>query len=301
MRARNRLIDLLLTILGGVLLVIGPLQVLEVSYRGFFVAYFYTVLSLAALWLLWTGFAGLSFARPDRRTFLYVFALALPLAALAPGLSDAYHRRDETTAWNLVHGSQDARRWQNRYVSRVPESYRREGWRTEYALAVCRYSIDQEEYDTLPWFCEQAFIEHPEWYSQPVRDELARTYRILLLQALHAGPVLPPAAGPWKKVLNHLAGGPARGLVWAEGGRWTRTEQRRFEQNVAERYGRLLTFRKPSEAREGDLTITVDDHDDLRILAGNEVLLQLSTRGTDLVHQLGLEPVEKKKRKKLEP
>ena len=296
MKARNRLIDLLLTILGGVLLVIGPLQTLEVSYRGFFTAWFYVALTLAALWLLWTGFAGLSFTRTDRRTFVYVLVAALPLAALGPGLSDAYHRRDEATAWHLVHGSQNARLWQNRYVSRVPESYRREGWRAEYALAVCRYSVDHEEYDTLPWFCEQAFFEHPEWYGPSVRDELARTYRILLMQALHAGAVLPPAAGAWTKVLNHLADGPSRGLVWDDTGRWTRTEQRRFEQNVAERYGKLVAFRKSAERRDGDLTITVDDNHQLQILAGEKPLLKLSTRGTDLVHQLGLEPIEKKKR-----
>lgn len=295
MRARNRLIDLLLTILGGVLLIIGPLQALEVSYRGFFVSYFYFTLSLASLWLLWSGFAGLSFARPDRRTFVGVLVLALPLALAGPWVSDRYHKRDEATAWNLVHGSQNARLWQNRYVSRVPESYRREGWRSEYALAVCRYSIDHEEYETLPWFCEQAFSEHPEWYGESVRSELAKTYRILLMQALHAGPVLPPQAGPWKKVLNSLADGPSRGLAWAPDCLWTRTEQRRFEQEVAERYGRLVAFRKPAERRPDDLTVLVDGQGQLKILDKTQPLLTLAVRGTDLVHQLGLEPIEKKR------
>lgn len=237
----NRLVYLLVTLLGAVLLIFGPIQAVEASYQGFWVSYGYCLCSLLAGWLLWYGFSGLSFRRPSAAALRWVPLLALPMAAGLPSLSHSYHQSTERKAWALVLPSRDAELWQNRYVARVPESFRRAGWRSEYALAVCSYSVAKDDTLTLPWYADQAFYQHPEWYDDRVRKRLAQTYAHFFRERSEKLP------SGWRAVLGYVAEKPSRGFYWRS------PPPTGLERELRERYRGLLVFREPAQARPDDL------------------------------------------------
>jgi len=249
----NRLVYLLFALLGAVLIILGPIQALEASYRGAWVSYLSCLCALLAAWLLWVGFSGLSFRRPGLRSLRWLPVAALPFALWLPGLSQRYHVATEREAWEIVLPSRDAELWQNRYVARVPEDFRRPGWRSEYALAVCSYSVAKDDTLTLPWYADQAFFQHPEWYDDRVRQALAATYAHFLLKRPEREPE------GWRAALRYVAEKPSRGFSWRS------PPPDGLERSLSKRYRGLLVFREAGRERPDDVLWTIQgDRSSLR-------------------------------------
>lgn len=213
------LICLLQTLFGVVVGVFACFEFVERSYSGFLYSWAWAATGLLCLRWAWNGIAGLLERRALPLTTLVVAVVLGGLLAIpGPGLSHRYQQSYEARTWEQVKDSLDAVLWQNRYTKRVPEPYRRKGWESRYAMAVCSYSVQQKEYTSLGWYGQQAFREHPEKYDDQARAKIAETFSSVFkrandhIQRQNKGDRAVQAS--FSKLLSTVAEKPGVAILW---------------------------------------------------------------------------------------
>lgn len=170
---------------GFVLTLMGMQLYPEQGWTGAGASFVFALfLTLGVRWLI-LGLLGFARPLPARKlTYGLAAALAVVLALVGVPVSKAYHRSNEPRAWAKVQGSKEPEVWQQLYVNKVGEPFRRSEWRSRQCEAYVAKALASENFAMMRLQAENAFVKYPQNYDDQARQSIREAWTALQKKGL---------------------------------------------------------------------------------------------------------------------